>query len=191
MIGDAKKRMVRRVLSNVTPSQTDQGKAAAEILSGWEAEADSAVRHLRGALDLPTDEPLDERERKDELLAAADAAAAGEFGRWLLDNSGIENPDRAAAYLGMDADEWDDQLDEWADHYRDAGATGSTEDLADAHVREVFGIGLDTFESTVVEWDKQAEIQSFAIEPLRSRFREIEDLAERLDDQEVTLSDES
>lgn len=66
-----------------------------------------------------------------------------------------DQPEKAAKYLDMDADEWADRKDQWAEKYRDAGAGEEIPPraLAEKHVRDVFGVDLDEFEQNVVEWD--------------------------------------
>ncbi len=84
----------------------------------------------------------------------------------------VENPGRAESYVGMDADKWEEQMGRWADSYRDAGAEGSDRVLADHHVRDVFGVGLDTFERRIVEFSENEEAERL----VAANFRAVRDV---------------
>lgn len=108
--------------------------------------------------DLPSHE-----ERVDELVALIEARIAGDpWEYWVewqaLDD--LESPAQARQYAGLDADEWDDRIETWAGVYRekfDVPEDLTDRDLAGYHVEDQFGLSLDEFEETVVDW-RAAEV---------------------------------
>jgi len=84
----------------------------------------------------------------------------------------VDNPDKAEKHVGKDADAWQSQLETWADSYREQGAEGGDRALAEHHVRDVFGVELETFEERVVQFDSSEEAERL----FASNFRAVRDV---------------
>ncbi|WP_435119106.1 hypothetical protein [Halolamina sp. C58] len=84
----------------------------------------------------------------------------------------VDNPEKAENHVGKDAETWEAQIEAWAEAWRENGAEGSDRELAEIHVREVFGVDLDTFETRVVEFDSSEEAERL----FASNFRAVRDV---------------
>lgn len=169
MIGDA---MKRRVLSQLLESEGIDKMTW--ILAAAENELlETAVRleeaqdldHIRGE-DLPSIGA-----RQDALKSLLGALANGDMETVFVEDiapSLLDTTDGIDEYVGMDADEWSDQIERWADAYRDAAPESSDRELAAHHVRSKWGTDLATFEDRVVEFDAGAEAERLFAGNLRA-----------------------
>lgn len=134
------------------------------VMAQAEHELLTAAHRLDTAADLGTgiSEPVAVKDRQGALKALLEALVSDSFEDVWMDEVGCEildEPDRARQYLGIGADEFDAQITRWADSYRDAGAAGGDLELAEHHVRETFGVSLDTFADRVAGFDRGAEAE--------------------------------
>lgn len=90
----------------------------------------------------------------------------------------LNDPDGAASYLGMNADEWEAQIGDWAEFYRENGAVGDDRELAGHHVQRTFGVSLDTFEERVVEWNRGEAAERIFAGNFRAVRRSMEQVTE-------------
>lgn len=84
----------------------------------------------------------------------------------------VDNPEKARKHVGKGSEEWDRQLESWANGWRDRGADGSDRALAEHHVRDVFGVDLETFERRIVGFDAGEEAERL----FASNFRAVRDV---------------
>lgn len=151
---DPRKMAAKRILDS-----TDLAETMTRLITGLETEILSEVADLEDALGVEHIEELpDEDERQEVLKDLFQAQVQGDLETFYVEHvmaDRADQPEKAAKYLDMDADEWADRKDQWAEKYRDAGAGEEIADrtLAEKHVRDVFGVDLDEFEQNVVEWD--------------------------------------
>lgn len=171
MLGSTAKRKVINRLMESGPGDQLTGILARvehELLSAAvEMENAQGVETLQG--DLPTVE-----ERQQALKALLRALINDDFQAvWLEEVAPdlLDNPERAEQYVGMDADEWREQIQAWGEKYREAGASGSDGALAEHHVRDVFGVDIATFERRVVEFDRGEEAEKL----FAGNFRAVRD----------------
>ena len=90
----------------------------------------------------------------------------------------LDEPEKAESYLAMDGDEWADQVERWAEFYRENGASGDDRDLADHHVQQSFGVDLETFEDRVVNWSRGEEAERIFAGNFRAVRRSMERVTE-------------
>ncbi|SFR59558.1 hypothetical protein [Halorubrum sodomense] len=172
------KQAMKRMMSN--PAENEQIRAYAGILAGLERDQREQMRQHAENLGVDPDEvglaePPDPEERVAELADAVGAHVVGDAWGLYVDHLApdeLENTDRAGEFAGVDADGWNAQIEEWAATFRDragnAVADRSDRDLADVHVRETFGVGLDTFESEVVEFEPGRVFQEVVAGPIET-----------------------
>jgi hypothetical protein len=164
----AKQQMMRRAMQQVTPSETPVAQALANVIANIEARQMAAVTRLAEAADV--DEAavghLDAGAREEQLLDLADALADDRLEDWWLDEVAadhLDDPEKAANYLGMDRDEWADQIATWGENYRQAApdhVEGMTDgQIADLHVRETFDVPLREFAKEVVDWSRGEAVE--------------------------------
>lgn len=136
--------------------------AIAGIIASLELEILQEVDALHADFDLDYYGDLpDEDERKEQLkdlaLHQMSDNLDGYYVKEVLDRH-LQNPEKAKAYLNMDDEEWDDQIQQWASGYkRQAEQKGqdldlSDRELAELHVENQFGVSIQKFEELVVEW---------------------------------------
>jgi len=150
-----------------------------EILAGLEAGLLTAAARRTQAADIEggVGKVPDEEARAEQLEGLIEASMNGTLGEFWIDevaSEHLEAPDTAKEYIGMDAEEWDAQLGRWADAYREQlpegsdGRKDSDRSLAEHHVREVFGVDLETFEREIVEWDESEGLRKLMVGPTRT-----------------------
>ncbi|MUW13934.1 hypothetical protein GJ633_04100 [Halorubrum sp. CBA1125] len=183
MIGQ--KAMAKKLLNRVDITELGVTQAVAGGLAEIERAQAEAVRDLAEAHDFDVDvkEP-DPEERRDLLLRGAEAAADGNGVEWWLDERHghrLDDPEAAVEYAKMSPDEWDAQIERWAEFYRSNGygADRSDRDLAAVHVRETFGVDLDWFEETIVGLDRAEVLRQLLAGNLESIEFAIRDAAEQ------------
>ena len=134
---------------------------------------------------MTTGETAIARERIERLHELArEAATDGEAIEWWLSErygDHLDNPEAAAEYAEMDADQWDDQISRWAEYYRNKGYGGDSTDreLAAQHVDQTQGVELDWFESAVVDLDRGEVLRQLLAGNLESIEYAIRDAAEQ------------
>ena len=185
------KQAMKRMVSN--PEENEQIRAYASILAGIEREQREGMRALAEELGadpdaLGLDEAPDSEERVTELAEAVGAHFVGDAWTLYVDQLApdeLENAGRASDFAGLDADEWDTQIEDWADGFRDragdAVADRTDRDLAAVHVRETFGVDLDVFESEIVEFEPARVFQTVVAGPLETHTEGIWKLADQED----------
>ncbi|WP_058365053.1 hypothetical protein [Haloparvum sedimenti] len=155
-----KQQLIRRVIDN----NQEEIRRAAGQLADVEAEQRAAVRDLCDALDVDPEAvgappTLDREDRVDQLEAMIGARLAGNPWALYVDEVAPEtltDADDAAQYAGMDPEDWQAQIESWADYYREQGMEGTDRELAAGHVSAKFGVDLDTFEDEIVAWTPTA-----------------------------------
>ena len=93
----------------------------------------------------------------------------------------LENPEKAEGYLGMETEDWEAQIQRWAEFYRSKGASGDDRELAEHHVQQTFGVDLETFEERVVDWSSGEEAERiFAgnFRAVRNSMEQVTEVAE-------------
>jgi hypothetical protein len=72
---------------------------------------------------------------------------------WVENHAPMERREDAAQFADMGGDEWQAQIEDWADRARQqAGVDGPDRKVVDTMLRNTYGVGLDEFEELVVEW---------------------------------------
>lgn len=156
-----KERLMKQVAD---PAENEQFRALAGAFVTLELDQRRRLQELADALDedpedLGIETLEDHEERIDELLAGITARMNDNaWGMWVehLAPEALKNPDRAAQYAGLDEDDWEGEIEDWAERIRDQTGTdtdGRTDrDLAAAQVYDAFGLSLKEFEREVVDW---------------------------------------
>jgi hypothetical protein len=191
MLDRAKQQMMRRALREVTPSETPVATALANVIATLESRQMQAVTRLAEAAGVEEAAVghLDTDARQEQLLDLADALADDRLEEWWLDEVAgdhLDRPDRAADYVGMDREEWADQIATWGENYREAvpdRVEGMTDaQIADLHVRETFGVPLREFSKEVVGWSKGRVVEDVFSGHLSSTTASIHRVATELED---------
>ena len=163
----------------------------AATLAAMERDQRKAMRTLAESADadpdaLGLDEPPATEERVSELVDAIVAQQTGDLWGLYVDHVApqeLTNADRAEQFADVDADEWAAQIETWAAKYRnragDAVADQTDREIADHHTRETFGLGIDEFETEVVDRDPARLLQSLVAGPIETHTEGIRALAER------------
>lgn len=162
-----------RLASQVDVTNNPQIRGLVEAMATLERNRREALAaHLEALDDIDIELPSlpEHEERVDELLALIEARIAGDpwdyWVEWQAPEA-LENASQARQYAGLDEEEWNETLDEWADLYSERFDTdGLTErDLAGYHVDNQFGLGLDEFEDVVVAWNPAEVLERAATGP--------------------------
>jgi len=128
------------------------------VIADAECEILTAAKRLDDATGQGIIESVPDREeRRDDLGALVEALGKNEMPELWIENVApelLDTTDGIEGYLGMDADEWEAQIERWADFYRENGSEGSDRALADHHIRGKWGVDIETFEQRVVEWSQ-------------------------------------
>jgi hypothetical protein len=90
----------------------------------------------------------------------------------------LDEPEKARSYLAMDESEWADQIERWAEFYRENGAEGDDRALAEHHVQQTFGVDLETVEERVVDWSSGEEAERIFAGNFRAVRRSMERVTE-------------
>jgi hypothetical protein len=165
--------------------QSDAAEAVLTILTRTENRLLEAVVEQHHLLDVdgPTDVP-DPEDRAGRLRALWQAKIAGEFPAfWVEHYADLAHPEEAAQYADADPEEWQTTKTEWADRYRRNGMTGTDDELAGAHTKTRYDVGLDEFERVVVEWPdgrEGDELQDVIAGPVETAITGIEQVNDHL-----------
>jgi len=178
MLDGAKRKMMERAMSSVTPSETPVAQALAEIIAGLEHEQAQAMERLVDAADLDdVDVRHDVDAREQQLLDLADAVAEDRVAEYYLSQvETLDSPEKAAAYAGMESEAWEKQKREWYSKYTDADVVdgppveeAEPADIhyaADIHTNQVFGLDVSAFEQIVVNYERGEVTQELLAGPL-------------------------
>lgn len=184
----------QRAMGSVTPSETAIGQEAVNILTTTEYQLLQSLQRLVEATDDLDDvlrvgqTPAD---REAEILGAADALADQRFEAWWWEEYGdqlVDEPEDARERVGLSKAEWRDQLDTWADLYREHAADEVVDGKTDAQVAAMyvdarFGVDLATFASEVVEWHGPRHLQHVLRRNMVEAIRVINEVAASLEDE--------
>jgi hypothetical protein len=174
------KKLIREVQQLAEdPAEHETAQALVDIIVELEYAQLEAVEDLHDALDVDAlDVQKSREERREQLLAVIDAVAPG--GRdletmWFEEvaSEHVENPERAQSYAGLSEDEWEQQIESWADNWRDhldRSDAMTDRELAAVHVDRRFGVSIEEFEANVVEYDRGEALETL----LASNFEAVE-----------------
>ncbi|WP_336136691.1 hypothetical protein [Natronomonas amylolytica] len=143
------------------PADSEQVGAVAAALAGMERDLHEAIQDHYDALgvDPPADRDAPE-ERIAQLRRLVDHHLREDlWGYFVAEQApeGLENPEEAERYAGMDRKAWNDTVEEWVEA---AGAAPEADESApDRVVRERFGLDRATFERRVVEWTPERTLR--------------------------------
>lgn len=160
------------------PGESEQIQALVHILAELEHRQIERVEELHDTLDIEgIERTKNQDDREEQLIDLIEALAGGDLKNYWFEEVGaehLENPEDAKSYAGLDDDEWEDQIERWADNYREK-APEKTEDFSDrelaaTHVTNTFGVSLDEFEQEVVNWSGGEALESM----LASNFKAVE-----------------
>lgn len=152
------KNMMAEKAAQTIIDNTDALDHLTRIIASLETDLLDEVAALQDALDVEHIETVpDADKRADSLKSLAASRIRGDMGGFyvgeLLDH--LDNPERAESYLGIEQDEWQSQIETWAQSYREQGISDySDRELADHHIRDIWGVTIDQFEEQVVNWNE-------------------------------------
>lgn len=188
--GGMQERMMQTIAD---PSESEQIRGVASAFAEIEATQREQLLQLAEAVGADPEEigiggTLDKEQRVDAMCDALAARMAGDpwemWTEWGAPEE-MDNLDRAEKYAGLDAGDWEDEKAEWAAEYRESPSVETDhltdDDLAEAHVQEVFGVDLDTFRSEVVEWTEAAAFETVVTGPLIENTEAVEELNREVD----------
>jgi hypothetical protein len=159
--------LIKRQLMN----RLDQeGRAVATLIAAREETIVEAANDLADTAGEPVAVDFDREERIDELLDAVRAWDDGELVEWWVRESApLEDGEGAARYVGMDAEEWDAQIEAWAEEYRrQHGMEGDDREIANQHVANCYAVDLETFEEIVVDVDQEDAVEELLAGPINT-----------------------
>jgi len=174
----------------VTPSELPPVRAAATVAATKEHEQAEALNYaLRQAgWDRRLNHDADYRESV--LLGAVDAVTDQRLAPWYFAHiAGLEDPEQATEYAGLDGEAWRDQLREW---YRAAFERGLVEtppeeaaptEIGQAAARTVesrFGVSLAEFVAHVVTFDRAEVMEQVMAGPTDAHTAVIRDLGDQI-----------
>jgi hypothetical protein len=157
---------LRKVAQN--PKESEYLQALVTILVELEHQQLEAVEDLHDALEIDGVQNNSDREtRREQLLDLADHATSGEFEDWWFAEvvgEHIENPEDARPYAALGDDAWQEQIETWADSYRERAEDElqekSNEEIARMHVERTFGVSLEEFKRNVVDYSRKEALQT-------------------------------
>ena len=141
--------------SLLDPANSEAVGAVAFAVAGAERDLHAAIQAHYEALgaDPPADGPPVEA-RAEQLRRLVGHHVEGDLWGYFVEETapeGLERPDDARAFAGLDDDAWADRLEALADAAPE-GSGETTRKRADAVVRDRFGVDLETFEDRIVGW---------------------------------------
>ena len=161
---------------------SEEVRAVATALAGLERNLHDAVQDHYEALgvDPPADRQPHE-ERVEELCRLVEAHLEDDlWGYYVAEQApeGLENAAAAREHAGASDAEWKTTIEQWAaaaadggeggDGGRgdDGGTVGTDRELADRVARHRFGVDLETFERSVVEWSRERTLKNALRAPI-------------------------
>jgi hypothetical protein len=194
MLDGMQQRMAEKMLSQMTPSETQVAQALVKSLTEYEARQLNALAQLTEAADVDVDLRYDRERREQMLLSLADAIASRSVQDWWFDVVGpqvMDNADTAQKYVGLSGSEWYDQIRAWHNQYHEKGIVEEPVGAADPetigetaakHVEAQFGISLREFVATIINWNRGEQIQPILAGPIQRNNAVIVQVAEEIDD---------
>jgi hypothetical protein len=174
-------RMKAKMSQQVNLAESEQIEAVAHALAGVERDLHDAVQDHYDTLGFEPPEDLPPTEQRvDALKELVEAQMVDDLWGYWVDHhtpDAFENADKAAKHAEKDAEEWQATIERWADNLRQqlGGAEDVPDrDLADRYCEERFGIGLDTFEAVVVNWEPGRTMQASLRGPVTADINRIE-----------------
>jgi len=202
-LDSGKKVMARKMLQQMTPSETPIVQALAEVVASIENQQAQVVEQLRQVADLDVEHEHDPERRQEVLLELADAVADDDFAGWWfreVADDHLENAGAATKYAGLEAEEWAGQKREWYRQYQQSDLVDDPleeadqddfDNLADRHLREMYGVGLEEFRELVVDWSQAEAAEAVLAGQIHRHTRiiataaeEVEQLQDRVDELE-------
>jgi len=153
-----------------------QMQALSQVVAQRERAQLELAQRLADASDaeVSVEELPDVEERARQLETMAERASQTDLVGWYFEEFApdhLDSPERAAAYAGLNDDEWQAQKQAWAENYRKTSPeaeTYSDDDLAGLHVENTFGVPLEEFEANVVDFRPSEAIQDVLTTNLRT-----------------------
>jgi len=162
-LNKGKEAAMKQAIKRIDPRDHELVQAIATIVAKLEHDQAVAIARDIEAADLDIPVQHDVEQRREELLDVAEAVAEQDLERyWFEDLADIEQPEQAQNYVGMDGDEWREQLDTWYRQYHELDVVDiplANADRADVghvaamHVEQTFDVSLRQFVAGVVTWD--------------------------------------
>lgn len=171
-------------------ANNEQVRGLLEALATLERNRNAALEAHLEALDVDDVELVDvpdHETRLDELTALIEARVSGDpWDYWVKFQApdALEGPDRARDYAGMDADEWEQRIAKFADVYRkrfDETDDLTDRDLAGHHIESRYGLSLDEFEETVVNWRPARVMERAVTGPMQDMTQAVIDATEAVE----------
>lgn len=187
-------KVVEQVMSQVTPSQAPQVQSAVQTVTRHESQQVAAVSKLADAADVEAVIHYDRDHRARLLLSLLDAAASQQLTDWWFDVVGSQimtKHEKAKQYVGLDAEEWRQQIRKWYSMHYDAGtistpieeaSPGEIGDVAARHIQDCYGLSLREFVALVVCWDRSDQIEPILAGPMDRNTQVIRDVADAIDE---------
>jgi|GEM_PF-1082903 len=162
-------------------------RALATAVAGVERDLHEAVQDHYEAIgiDRPDDLPPAE-ERVDQFVRLVGAQVSGDLWEFFVEEQApdaLQNVEAAKEHAGKDAEAWEQTVAGWAAALRDdlgAGPEADDEELADQFVRQRFGVPLDVFEQTVVNYSDRRTLRWASRGPIDANIRRIEAATEAI-----------
>ncbi|SEN04607.1 hypothetical protein SAMN05216388_1001237 [Halorientalis persicus] len=196
-----KEAMAKRMMGQITPSETPIAQAVATSLTTVEHRLAAAIDSAHEAAGTGERIRHDPDERKDSLLSLADAVAEQRVQDWWFENVGaylLDNHERAKGYVGLSGDEWRGQLRRWYEQYHEAGVVDTPLDeadpaeigtVADRHIRETFGISLREFVAAIVNWSRGEQLQGVMFGPIKQYTAQVRRLEEEIEQRDERIAE--
>ena len=195
MIDGLRERMegagMKQALKRIDVAEHPIAQALTTIIAGIEHEQAAAVARCIDAAEMDIPVRHDKEERREELLAVAEAVASQDFRRyWFEEVVDVDKPERVAEYAGYDGEQWRDQLEAWYRKYRSVGVVETPYAAADPadvghiaamHVEETYGMELAEFVAGVINWSRQSALEHILVGPIQSYTAVIDRLPEEIE----------
>jgi len=197
----AKESVLERAAGQITPSEHPIGQALADVFTGIESEQAQALATAYQAAGLKAPVAVNPDARRQQILDVADAVAGQQFGDWWWSEIApqvLDRPEKARGYVGLDGDEWHDQLRRWYRTYHEAGVVNEPLDeadrgrlceVADRHIRETFGCSLRDFVEDVINWSEGRAGQQLLAGQLQHHTQMIHRLAREIEAREERIAE--
>jgi len=195
----AKEAGMKRAIKQIDPKEHPLVRSIAAIISQLEHDQAVAIARNVDAADLDIPVRHDVEDRRDELLEVADAIANQDLKQlWFEDLADIENHALAMEYVGMNGDEWREQIEEWYGKYRELGVVEQpveTAERADVghiaamHVEDMFGVELSDFVAGVVNWEQGEALEHLLAGNIQSFTRVMHQIADEMDRREQRIEE--
>lgn len=193
--------MAKKMMSQITPSETPLGQAIAHSLTTVEHRLAAAIDSAHETAGTGERVRHDPDDRKDSLLSLADAVADQRVQQWWFENVGahlLDNHERAQGYVGLSGQEWHDQLRRWYEQYHDAGVVDEPlseadptriGEVADRHIRETFGVPLRDFVAAVVNWSRGEQLQGVMFGPIQQYTAQVRQLEREIEQRDERIAE--